>query len=84
MAIPYIKEAGVIFTFYATGVLIFIYLGAVHVTETRYFNGEEGVIIPKHVVREHEHDLQLKLEDEGKAKENFDVEQNVVFEDNRG
>jgi hypothetical protein len=53
VAVPYIKEAAVIFTFYATGVLVFAYLAAFHITETEYFNGEEDVVIPKHVLEEH-------------------------------
>ncbi|KAI1617328.1 hypothetical protein EDD36DRAFT_450976 [Exophiala viscosa] len=57
IAIPYIKEAGVLFTFYATGILIFIYLAATQITQTEYFTGEEGVVIPKHVVEEHQHEL---------------------------
>ncbi|EXJ75640.1 uncharacterized protein A1O5_00147 [Cladophialophora psammophila CBS 110553] len=52
IAVPYIKEAGTIFAFYATGVIVFIYLAAFHITETEYFTGEEGVVIPKHVVEE--------------------------------
>jgi hypothetical protein len=58
ISVPYIKEAGVIFCFYATGVLVFAYLAAFHITETEYFNGEEGVVIPKHVLAEHAHDGQ--------------------------
>ena len=49
---PYIKEAGTIFALYATGVIVFIYLATYHITETEYFAGEEGVVIPKHVVAE--------------------------------
>lgn len=48
----YVKEAGIIFAFYALGVIVFIYLAAFHITETEYFAGEEGVVIPKHVVEE--------------------------------
>lgn len=36
-----------------TGVIVFIYLAAFHITETEYFAGEEGVVIPIHVVEEH-------------------------------
>lgn len=50
---PFVKEAGVIFAFYAVGVLVFLYLGAFHITETEYFNHEEDVVIPKHVLEEH-------------------------------
>ena len=53
IAVPYVKEAGTIFAFYATGIIIFIYLAAYHITETEYFADEEGVVIPKHVVEEH-------------------------------
>lgn len=53
IAVPYVKESGVIFAFYTTGVLIFLYLGAFHITETEYFNHEEDVVIPKHVLQEH-------------------------------
>jgi hypothetical protein len=53
ISVPYIKEAGVIFCFYATGVLVFAYLAAFHITETEYFKGEEGVVTPKHVLAEH-------------------------------
>ncbi len=55
IAVPYVKEAGVIFCFYATGVLVFIYMAAFHVTETKYFT-EDDVVVPKHVVKEHAHD----------------------------
>ena len=46
------KEAAVIFTFYAAGVLIFLYLALFHISETEYFSHEEGVVIPKHVLEE--------------------------------
>lgn len=52
IAVPYIKEAGTIFAFYATGVLVFIYLAVYQISETEYFAGEEGVVIPKHVIDE--------------------------------
>lgn len=60
IAVPYIKEAGVLFAFYATGVLVFIYIAAFHITDTEYFTGEEGVVIPVHVVVEHEYELDKK------------------------
>lgn len=41
-----------IFTFYATGILVFVYLAAYHIKETEYFVGEEGVVIPQHVIEE--------------------------------
>jgi hypothetical protein len=53
IAVPYVKESGVIFAFYTTGVLIFVYLAAFHIKETKYFTGEEDVVIPKHVLEEH-------------------------------
>jgi hypothetical protein len=52
IAVPYIKEAAVIFTFYTTGVFIFLYLAVFHIKETKYFSHEEGVVIPKHVLEE--------------------------------
>ena len=52
IAVPYIKEAGTIFTFYATGVFVFMYLATYHISVTEYFAGEEGVVIPKHIVEE--------------------------------
>lgn len=54
IAVPYIKEAAVIFTFYTTGIIVFGYLAAFHIRETEYFNGEEDVVIPKHVLEEHQ------------------------------
>lgn len=54
IAVPYMKEAAVIFAFYTTGVLVFAYLAAFHIRETEYFNGEDDVVIPKHVLEEHE------------------------------
>ena len=48
---PYIKEAATIFTFYTAGVLVFAYLAAFHISETKYFT-EDDVTIPKHVLEE--------------------------------
>ena len=81
MAIPYVKEAGVIFCFYATGVLIFTYLAAYQITETQYFIGEEGVVVPIHVVHQHEHEF-----DDAKGQgASVDVEQqNTIVEEKRG
>lgn len=56
IAVPYIKEAGVLFAFYAAGVLVFVYFAAFHISPTEYLTGEEGVVIPKHVVEELRHD----------------------------
>jgi len=52
--VPYVKEAGVIFAFYATGVIVFAYLGAFHIKESKYFTHEEDVVVPKHVLEEHQ------------------------------
>ncbi|KAF2112537.1 hypothetical protein BDV96DRAFT_601941 [Lophiotrema nucula] len=52
IAVPYIKEAAVIFAFYTAGVFIFLYLALFHISETEYFKHEEGVVIPKHVIEE--------------------------------
>lgn len=41
-----------IFAFYATGVLIFVYLATYHISETQYLTGEEGVVVPVHVIEE--------------------------------
>lgn len=54
--VPFMKEAAVIFTFYTSGVLIFTYIAAFHIKDTEYFNGEEDVVIPKHVLSEHTED----------------------------
>ncbi|OJI99489.1 hypothetical protein ASPVEDRAFT_26301 [Aspergillus versicolor CBS 583.65] len=51
--VPYMKEAAVIFAFYTSGVLIFAFIAAFHIKDTEYFNGEDGVVIPKHVLAEH-------------------------------
>ncbi|KAK5790676.1 hypothetical protein VI817_007963 [Penicillium citrinum] len=56
--VPFMKEAAVIFTFYTSGVLIFTYIAAFHIKDTEYFNGEEDVVIPKHVLSEHTDDGQ--------------------------
>lgn len=53
LAVPYIKEAAVIFAFLAAGVLVLGYLALFHITETEYFTGEDGVVIPKHILEEH-------------------------------
>lgn len=42
-----------IFAFYTSGVLIFAFIAAFHIKETEYFNGEDGVVIPTHVLQEH-------------------------------
>ncbi|KAF9886549.1 hypothetical protein FE257_011321 [Aspergillus nanangensis] len=53
LKVPYMKEAAVIFTFYTSGVLIFAYIAACHIKETEYFNGDDDVVIPKHVLSEY-------------------------------
>lgn len=52
--IPYIKEAGIIFAFYATGILIYIYFAVFVVEETKYFQ-EENVVVPTHILEETGH-----------------------------
>lgn len=42
-----------IFAFYATGVIVFYYLAITQIKETEYFNGEDDVVIPKHVLEGH-------------------------------
>jgi hypothetical protein len=49
--IPYIKEAGGIFAFYAAGSLICAYMGWYHIENTMYFK-EEHVVVPNHVIDE--------------------------------
>lgn len=56
LKVPFIKEAAVIFTFYTSGVLIFTYIATFHIKDTEYFNGEDDVVIPKHVLSEHAND----------------------------
>ncbi|EXJ91481.1 hypothetical protein A1O3_00029 [Capronia epimyces CBS 606.96] len=56
IGVPFIKEAGVLFAFYFSGLLIFTYFAAYHITPTQYLVGEEGVVIPVHVVEELKHD----------------------------
>lgn len=53
IAVPFIKDAGVIFAFYATGVMVFYYLALTQIKETEYFNREDDAVIPKHVLEEH-------------------------------
>lgn len=54
MGVPFIKEAGVLFAFYAAGIIAMAYLAVFHIPETKYFQ-EEEVTIPKHIQEEHEH-----------------------------
>lgn len=35
---------------------MFTYLATFHISDTEYFTGEEGVVVPKHVLEEHAHD----------------------------
>lgn len=69
LAVPYMKEAAVIFAFYTTGVLVFAYLAAYHIRETEYFNGEEDVVIPKHVLEEHPVEAKRSIEMEGPTED---------------
>lgn len=62
ISVPYIKEAGVIFCFYATGILVFAYLAGCHIQETEYFTGEEGVVVPKHVLAKHALEMEEKTD----------------------
>ncbi|RDW89162.1 hypothetical protein BP6252_01194 [Coleophoma cylindrospora] len=51
LEIPYIKEAGIIFAFYAAGTCIFAYMAFFVIEETKYFQ-EENVVVPTHVIQE--------------------------------
>lgn len=62
MAVPFLKEAGVLFAFYTAGAIAMAYLALFHIDETKYFT-EEEVTIPKHVEEEHAHAVVI----EGKA-----------------
>lgn len=73
LGMPYIKEAGTIFAFYAAGVLGFLYLAVFEVTETEYFTGEEGVVVPTKVVKEHP-EMASKVE----VELNADIRQVIV------
>jgi len=35
-------------------VLVFVYLATYHISETQYLTGEEGVVVPVHVVEEYD------------------------------
>lgn len=50
---PYNYEAAVICAFYGAGVIVFACLAMFCIKETEYFNGEDDVVIPKHVLEEH-------------------------------
>ncbi|KAH8803409.1 hypothetical protein F5884DRAFT_507263 [Xylogone sp. PMI_703] len=68
LEIPYIKEAGIIFAFYATGILIYIYFALFVVEETKYFQ-ESNVVVPIHVMEETGHAVEAtEVEAEGKEK----------------
>jgi hypothetical protein len=60
IGVPYIKEAGVLLAFYTTGVIIFAYMAVSHISETQYFVGEEGVVIPQHVLKGQVPEKELK------------------------
>jgi len=51
--VPFVKEAGTIFAFYGTGIVVFFYLAAFHIRDTRYFE-EEDVVVPMHIMNEKE------------------------------
>jgi len=61
--VPFIKEAGVIFAFYFTGILVLLYLAAFHVRETRYFE-EEDVVVPMHILDEKQEIVVVPVDDE--------------------
>ena len=51
--IPFIKEAGGVFAFYATGVMVFYYLAWYHIDDSNYFKkGEIGAVVPNHILKE--------------------------------
>ncbi|EXJ92801.1 hypothetical protein A1O3_01355 [Capronia epimyces CBS 606.96] len=81
IAVPYMKEAAVIFTFYTTGVIIFAYLATFHISETEYFNGEDDVVIPKHILEEHPEEA-VKVHPEGtlRGEEQHPVESQVTVD----
>ena len=78
IAVPYIKEAGVIFTFYTTGILIFAYLAAFHIKDTKYFTHEEGVVIPKHIMEAHAHAYDAAVVGTEKQDTSFGTDQEKV------
>ncbi|KAH8701808.1 hypothetical protein BGW36DRAFT_289358 [Talaromyces proteolyticus] len=65
--VPYIKEAGVLLAFYTAGVIIFGYLAVFHISETQYFAGEEGVVLPKRVLDGHEIDEDRHVDPDSKV-----------------
>lgn len=73
------KEAAVIFTFYTSGVLIFTYIAAFYIKDTEYFNGEEDVVIPKHVLSEHIQDGQSGKQST-EVNETLPIEKEIVPE----
>jgi hypothetical protein len=80
IAVPYIKEAAVIFSFYTAGVFIFLYLALFHISETEYFSHEEGVVIPKHVLAEARADGTLPESDNSEETSMNGVEVATVSE----
>ncbi|KAH6670604.1 hypothetical protein B0J14DRAFT_628416 [Halenospora varia] len=74
LLIPYIKEAGIIFAFYLTGICIYIYMAIFVVEETKYFQ-EENVVVPTHVLEEAGHtDMVDGIEPAGSSPENVNVD----------
>lgn len=51
IGVPYVKEAGVILAFFATGVGCLLYLALFEIKETMYFQ-EAEVVVPHHVYEE--------------------------------
>ncbi|EXJ90965.1 hypothetical protein A1O1_04072 [Capronia coronata CBS 617.96] len=74
LAVPFMKEAAVIFTFYTTGVIVFAYLAAFHIRDTEYFNGEDDVVIPKHILEEHPEEAKTVTEEDQQPVEDQTVE----------
>lgn len=71
-----------IFAFYTTGVLIFVYLAAFHIKETKYFT-EDEVVVPKHL--QEEHDGEITHGEELKGSDQTSVaEQQKVAADEKG
>jgi len=61
--IPFIKEAGGIFAFYAAGILGFYYLALTQIDETNYFKDDEvGAVVPNHILEEKGLPLEKEME----------------------
>jgi hypothetical protein len=79
ISVPYMKEAAVIFSFYAAGVLIFAYLALFHIRETEYF-AEEGVVVTKHVLEAHA--CEKLGTEEGSSECTGKEEENIIVKEN--